>query len=146
MLKASTRLSRRGMTLVELLVTVVILAIALVALSQMFVSGVLAAKKARNVQIATNRAMQEVEKAKDMGYLNLVVDYDHFPSPYTILDDNMIGFDVAGLRDAQGRLEIEPYPQPDSDNLKRVTASVSWGGGRYTSGSITVNTLVTNRP
>lgn len=146
MSKASARLSRRGMTLVELLVTVLILGIALVALSQMFVTGVLAANKARNIQIATNRVMQEIEKAKDMGYLNLVVDSTHFPPPYTILDNNVVGFNVTGLRDAQGLLVIEPYPQPSTDNLKRVTATVSWGGSRFTSGDITVNTLVANRP
>jgi prepilin-type N-terminal cleavage/methylation domain-containing protein len=140
------RHNRRGMTLVELLVSVVLLAIALVTVSQMFVGGVISAGKARNVQIATNRALQEIEKAKDMGYLNLVVDTAHFPPPYTIVDSTTVGFAIDTLPDAQGRLVITPYPLPTTENLRRVTATVTWGGSRFTSGSVTVGTLVANRP
>jgi prepilin-type N-terminal cleavage/methylation domain-containing protein len=146
MTKALARARRRGMSLVELLISVLLLAIALLTVSQMFVGGVLAAQKARNVQVATNRALQEVEKAKDMGYLGLVVDADHFPPPYSIVNGTTVGYTVDALPDAQGLMTITPYPQADSVNLRRVTATVSWGGSRFTSGAVTVNTLVANRP
>jgi hypothetical protein len=41
---------------------------------------------------------------------------------------------------------ITPYPQATSDNLKRVSATVSWGGSRFTSGTIAVSTLIANHP
>lgn len=144
--KASSRAARRGMSLVELLVSILLLAIALVAVSQMFVGGVLATKKARNIQIATNRALQEIEKSKDMGYLNLVVDSSHFPPPYTIVDTTTVAFQVGELPASQGQLVIAPYPQPTSENLKRVSATVSWGGSRFTSGTVAVSTLIANHP
>jgi Tfp pilus assembly protein PilV len=50
---------RSGFILIELLVTIVLLAPGLVALSSLFVAGIILDMKAERCQVATNRVRQE---------------------------------------------------------------------------------------
>jgi len=140
--------SRAGVTLPEMLVVVVILAIAFVGVSGMFVGGYVSARKASNYTIAANRAVQEIERLRDAGFLGAVVDYQHFPSPkYHIASSTQVVFSVPDLKNGQGTITVALDPEAQSlDNLKRVNVTIVWGGGKQLSGRYSITTLVANRP
>ena len=60
--------NNRGLTLVELLVTALLLGIGLAGIAGMFTFGVVSNRKAANMTAAANRANQEIERLKDGGW------------------------------------------------------------------------------
>ena len=148
--------ARAGFTLIEVLVAAVILSIGLVGVSSMVYCGVLSHQKSANYTIAGERAMHEMERVRDGGYLGAVVDALHFPSPtYTILSSSTAGFSVADLPSGTGTITIaedneaqaiNPLTGLPYQNMKRVTITITWGGSYRSNGAYTLATLISNRP
>jgi len=145
-----------GFTIIEVLVAAMILSIGLVGVSSMIYFGVISHQKSAHYTIAGERAVQEMERIRDAGYLGAVVDTWHFPSSiYQIVDAHTVRFSVADLPSATGTITINEDTEaqainPDTgqpyENMKRVTVTVAWGGSRRVSGVYNVATLITNRP
>jgi prepilin-type N-terminal cleavage/methylation domain-containing protein len=146
---------RSGFTLIELLVTTVLLALGLVALSSLFVAGIVSDMKAERIQIATNRMRQELERMRSAGYSGALIDATVFKpgDGYAITESHtdltgVASFTEPSLPSGTGTVEIRFY-NPGTGiypNLKRVSVQLSWGGGRRTQGSVYACTLLANRP
>jgi len=146
---------RSGFTLIELLVTTVLLALGLIALSTLFVAGIVSDIKAERIQMATNRARKELERMRSAGYSGALIDATVFKPAdgYTITESHtdltgVVSFTEPSLPSGAGTVEIRYY-NPGTGiyaNLKRVSVALSWGGGRRTQGSVYATTLIANRP
>lgn len=153
---ARFRSGRGGFTLIEVLVAAMILSIGLVGVSSMIYFGVISHQKSAHYTIAGERAMQEMERIRDAGYLGAVVDASHFPSVnYHIVDAHTVRFNVADLPSGVGTISINedseaqainPSTGQPYANMKRVTVTVAWGGARRVSGIYNLVTLISNRP
>jgi prepilin-type N-terminal cleavage/methylation domain-containing protein len=145
-----------GFTLIEVLVAAMVLGIGLVGVSSMVYYGVLSHQKSANYTIAGQKAMQEMERIRDAGYLGAVVDYAHFPSPnYQIVDASTARFSVPELTGSQGTITINEDNEAQAVNpgtgapylnMKQVSVTVSWGGSQRLSGAYNLVTLISNRP
>ena len=146
---------RSGFTLIELLVTTVLLALGLIALSTLFVAGIVSSMKAERIEMATNRMRQELERMRSAGYSGALIDPAVFKSTdgYTLTETHtdltgVASFTEPSLPSGTGTVEIRYY-NPGTGiyaNLKRISVQVSWGGGRRTQGSVYATTLIANRP
>jgi prepilin-type N-terminal cleavage/methylation domain-containing protein len=154
-LRAAHRPAAGGFTLIELLVTVVLLAIGLVALSSLFVVGIISDMKAERTQVATNRVRQELERLRSAGYSGALIHSDVFRAAdgYSIVEQNAdltgcVSFSEASLPASAGAVDVRYYDSGAGiyPNLKRVSVTLSWGGGRRTQGAVRATTLLANRP
>jgi prepilin-type N-terminal cleavage/methylation domain-containing protein len=145
-----------GFTLIEVLVAAMILGIGLVGVSSMVYYGVLSHQKSANYTIAGEKAMQEMERIRDAGYLGALVDLAHFPSPsYQIVNASTVHFSVPELTSGLGVITIAEDSQAQAINpatgqpylnMKQVSVTVSWGGSQRLRGSYNLATLISNRP
>jgi prepilin-type N-terminal cleavage/methylation domain-containing protein len=145
-----------GFTLIEVLVAAMILAIGLVGVSSMVYYGVQSHRKSANYTIASQKAMQEMERLRDAGYLGAVVDIARFPYPtYQIVNASTVRFAIPELPGGQGTITLVEDPEalsinPNTGqpylNMKRISVVVNWGGSHKLSGSYSLATLLSNRP
>ncbi len=148
--------NKKGLTLLELLMTTLLLGIGLTGVGGMFTAGVVSSRKAAYITTAAHRANKEIERIRDGGFLGAQVDYIHFPYPdYYGASGNRAYFNVSELPGGTGQVEVDMDPEaqvvnPDTglyvDNLKKVRVLISWGGARNLRGSYSVSTLLANRP
>jgi type II secretory pathway pseudopilin PulG len=138
-----------------MLAVVFILAVGLTCVSALFVAGLVSGRKAERLSAATNAVQQQVERLRSAGFSGCSVDPDIFRSSdgYTIVQQNddstgQISFAVADLPNGQGTIDIAFYDTGSGTypNLKDLTVTVTWTGGKPTGGTTTFRTLVANRP
>jgi type II secretory pathway pseudopilin PulG len=123
---------KTGATLVELLVTIVIVAIGLVGLSSAFMVAYQTQRQAQHVTKATAVASGMLEEMTAVGFHG--IDDEAFPPT----------FEVEGLPLATGTVAFEPYPDSDSVNQYLVTVTIAWGGGPGYAGQISMPTVICN--
>ncbi len=145
----------RGFTLIELLAVVFILAVGLTCVSALFVAGLVSGRKAERLSASSNAVQQQMERLRSAGFSGCVVDPDIFKSSegYTITQQNddgtgQVTFTVPELPNGQGTIDIAFYDTGTGTypNLKDVTVTVTWTGGKPTGGTTVFRTLVANRP
>ncbi len=145
----------RGFTLVEMLVVTFILAVGLTSVSGLFVAGLVSSRQAQRMSAAADEAQRQLERVRSAGFSGCVADPDIFTSQagYTILHANSdltgsIGFPVPNLPSGTGRIDIAYYNGGAGiyPNLKNVTITITWTGGRPTGGQTVLHTLIANRP
>lgn len=142
---------RRGFTLVELLVTLLILGLALVSLSQLYLAGMWTTQKAQYMTIATKRAQAEIERTQNLGLLILRngPNEESYPSAdYTYHSDGHgVDFVAPPLPNGRGSVTWQFWPPNTAGNqyLLKVTANVSWDGSTRSRSMVNVSTLLTNR-
>ncbi len=123
---------RRGVTLIELMVTITLLGVGLVGVSSMFIVGYRNQTHAHFTQVAADIANRKVERLRSAGF-NSINDVN-FPSPFAVPE----------LPSAQGTISWEPYPDPTSANQLLATVSITWGGGNGIEGRVDVCAVVSN--
>lgn len=102
------RNNRRGTTLVEILVTMLILLVGIMVVIQMFPVGFRVVRAAESQTIATKLAQAEIERWKNMpgnlpdGILPIFVDYAVDPIPSPILNDQDPGPPFRGIEAGSG--------------------------------------------
>ncbi len=119
----------RGMSLVELMVSLVLIGIGLVGVVSMYSYTATTREYARNASLASAEAQGIVERVQAMPYADIKVD----PAPYDVsflLPDE--------LGEGSASLLIEQYAL----DLKRVTVTVEWRPGKVTGGRIRMTTLI----
>jgi prepilin-type N-terminal cleavage/methylation domain-containing protein len=126
------RTGRRGITLIELMVTVVLLAIGLVGVSSMFIVGYRTQLHAHFTSVASDMADKKMERMKSAGFNG--IDVTNFPPTFT----------VAELPAGQGTIALAPYPDSTSTNQCLVTVTVTWGGGNGIAGRTVLATVISN--
>ena len=108
----SKKRKNRGFTLVEVLLTIMILAVALTALLSIFIYGLHLLSRMNQVAFATQCVQEEAEVIRTMAYddiLNLGTSFTH---------DNL-----SLLENSQGILTLEDSEGAD---IKKLTVSVIW--------------------
>jgi len=118
----------KGFTLLEILITIIVLTIGTIALMQAFSTGLLASTDVENVDLALNIAQAELEEIKDSGYASLA-------ASGPTADPNFSNFDVT--------VALGPTADP-----REVEVTVEWETqsgvtkGTIPSTSITLTTLI----
>lgn len=150
-----TRRQSGGFTLIEVMAVVFILAVGLTAVSGLFITGLVSTRKAERLNAATNAVQQQMERLRSAGFSACSVDHEIFTATdgYSILLQNLdgtgrLGFAVPDLPGATGTIDIAFY-DPGSGcypNLKDITVTVSWTGGKPTGGTTVMQTFLANRP
>ena len=122
---------RRGFTLIECLVTTVILGIGVVGVAGMFACATISERKAAHMAQARHIAEETMEAVRAGGY--------------GVFDESSGTTSVAtpGLPRATGVLAWQPYS--GSDGLKLVALNLTWDWAESSSGKYTVVTLVSEQ-
>jgi len=108
MLNINRKLSKKGFSLIELMVAVVILAIAILGIFLAFSNAWMGMANARDRTVATNYAREAMENVKNMDF--------------ELVTDGLLG--VAESVGAKFTREI--FVNTENDNLKKIETKVSW--------------------
>ena len=146
------RQRRRGFTLVELLVAILILSLALISLGQLYLAGMWTTQKARYMSIATQRARAELERVQDLGILilrNGPSEASYPSSEYSYHTDGRgVDFVEDGLPAGNvGTVSWHTSSSYDTgyQYLLVVNVSISWNGPSKSRTRIVFTTLLTNK-
>jgi len=101
-----------GLTYIEVLVTMVILAVVLIALLSCFLHGFNVLSRMRQMAIATQSIQEELELIRNMSYNDVLT-----------LESSFTNESLSLLEDSSGVISLE-----DSlgDDIKKLTVSVLW--------------------
>jgi len=133
MLKASkaAKRCRSGFTLVEVLVSVLILATALTGSLLVFTKSNILISEIQQYAIANQAIKEEIEEIRDLTYAEVLVRSSTFTKT-----------SMANLANAAGTLAIDDALS--DDDIRRVTATLAWDSPRGRSLSVSSSTYVTN--
>lgn len=144
-----------GFTLVEVLVSTMILGIGLVALAQLYLAAMWTYQKSYYMSLATQRAQQEYEKVQNLGFYAL----ENGPDDFTYLRVSQGGeyewqigvpvvrFSMADvMTGGQGVISWTHWPPNTvgNANMLKVEIEVTWVGPKETLTPVKIVTLVTN--
>lgn len=121
--KMSGGKEKRGFSLIEVLITIFILAVVVITLISVFIYGFNLLSKTKQVALATHVAQLEVEEYRNMAFDNItntaettVFIKEDFP--FLFRDD-----DSAYLLNGQESITIEDGPDA---NIKKLTVTIMW--------------------
>lgn len=124
-------MNRRGFTLIEVLLSTMIVGVALIILATVFYQGTASIAEMKELSIATLSAEKELEIIRDMSFDSILA----LVSPRT--------FTVTGLKNPSGSMVIDnPY---STDDMRRVSVTVAWTSMYGKSLSKSLVTLVTRK-
>lgn len=118
---------QRGVSLVEVLVSVVILGIGLVSVSACLSTALLSNLRANRIAVATEVAQSEIERLRSLGDL----------TPYSTALNNPL---LPG-----GRLTVLAATYNATLKLTKLTVRVTWTGNRTHQENVTLVTIVAKR-
>ena len=130
MLNINRKLSQKGFSLIELMVAVVILAMAIFGIFNAYSVGFMGMVDARNVTVATNYAREEMENIKNTSFGNLVA--SGVEAPFTIPAPTIFS----------GTKTIKIWN--GNSDLKEVTTKVSWNDRNEIPKEVKLETLIYN--
>ncbi|NIN92802.1 hypothetical protein GTO36_07445 [bacterium] len=104
--------TEKGLTYIEVLVTMVVLAVVLIALLSCFLHGFNVLSRMRQMAIATQSIQEELERIRNMSYNDVLSLGSSFTNESLSLLEN--GSGVLSLEDSLG------------DDIKKLTVSVLW--------------------
>ena len=101
-----------GFTLIEVLVTIMILAVVLIALFSCFIYGFTVISRVRQTAIVTQCLQEQLELIRNMTFNNILS-----------LDSSFENESLSLLEDSSGILSLE---DSGGDDIKKLTVSVIW--------------------
>ena len=114
MLKIKRILSKKGFSLIELMVAVAILAMAIFGIFHAYSAGFMGMADARDRTVATNYAQEKMEDIKNIPFSDI---------------DNYIIKNNGSIEEISGKIftiYIESEAYEGNDDLKKITTRVSW--------------------
>lgn len=121
-----------GFTLIECLVSIVILALGLTGVAGCLTAAMLANQKASRIQIATATVQDTIEDMRSAGFGSIT--YDAYPAES----------DIQSLPNGHRSIEIVDSYDGD-DRLKHIDVTVTWRSSGSAVGSVHLETIVSNR-
>ncbi len=104
--------NEEGFTLIEVLVTIMILAVVLIALFSCFIYGFTVISRVRQASIATQCLQEQLELIRNMPFNDILS-----------LDSSFTNESLPLLEDSSGILSLE---DSGGDDIKKLTVSVIW--------------------
>ncbi len=104
------RTANRGFTLLEILITLLLLVVGVVAVSRAFSRGMLVSAGSRNMELALNIARAQMEEIENM-------DYDNISS---------VGSTPAGAQHPLDNFDVTVTVTQKAPSIKQVDVNVSW--------------------
>ena len=123
---------QRGLTLIECLVSIGILAFGLIAVSGALTGALVSNQKASQIELATATAQDTIEEMRSRGFGSVI--YDEFPENQS----------VPGLIGGARTVEIEDS-YGGHVRLKRAVVTVSWRAQNGGTQSVRLETIIGNR-
>ncbi len=129
-----SRKRRGGFTLIECLVSTIVLGIGVVGVAGMFACATISERKDTYMAQAQEIAEKTIEEVRAGGY-----GVSSQPS-------GIITLPTPDLPHATGELAWQPYPDPSSDQgLKLVSVNLAWSWAGSSSGTYYVSTLLADQ-
>ncbi|MFP4081457.1 MAG: prepilin-type N-terminal cleavage/methylation domain-containing protein [Candidatus Aminicenantes bacterium] len=126
----TVRKNNQGFTIMEVLVTMFILAVVLIMLIGFFVYGYNVFSRTRQVAFAAQIAKQQVELIRNMAFEDILA----LPSSSNF---NHPHLDHPVLENGTGSYTIEDIPEDNQDLIKKLTVTITWDyGGRQMKKSV----------
>ena len=146
-----------GYSLVEVLASIIILAIAILPLVGMFDMGLNSATRGSNYDIARSLAKKQLEQARSLSYGTVRTSFPNAPCTF----DNgglceVESLEVPVAEDPEGEFDhfryairkqyVEPsgdgfVPADDDTGMMQITVDVGWGGEDFDEATYTATTL-----
>lgn len=101
-----------GFTLIEVLITIFLLAVVLISLISAFLYGFNILSRIKQVAVATQIVQEEMEQVRNMDFDSVL-----------LLGTTFTHEDLGQLLEGQGTLALEAGP---GDDIKKLTVSVTW--------------------
>jgi prepilin-type N-terminal cleavage/methylation domain-containing protein len=128
----------RGLTLIECLVSTVLLSIGLVGVIGTLTAALITNQDAGDRQLAAAIVQATIEEMRSLGFGS--VTYANFPANATFVQV----LDLADLHGGTRTIEITDSYQ-GNPRLKHVRVTVSWRGRNGQNSNVSVETIITNR-
>ena len=125
---AKRRSNLKGFSLIELMVAVVILAMAIFGIFLAFSTGFQGMADARDRTVATNYAQEKMEELINKPFEDII---DEIPT------------DISGTK-FEREVTVTQYLDVSIDGLKKVTTIVSWMNRKEEEKTVTLETLIYN--
>lgn len=126
------RLNKKGLTLVEILITIFLAGIILTDIALTFDLGIVSLSDTTDIYLATDAAAQEIETIRNMSFANILA----LGSTFTFTTA-----EFSSLINPTGTVAID---NPNNNNdTRRLTVTVAWTSQRGNSLSKTLATLIT---
>ena len=119
--------NQRGLTLVEVLLTVFILALSALMLAAIYPSAQTSRMKAVHYTYATSLAEQKIEELKSAGYASVQIG-----SPAFVV--------ISELPNGSETVAISQY----APNIKKIVVTVGWEGFRMVGGNVSLVTFISD--
>ena len=134
-----SRITKRGFTLIEVLITIVLIVGGLIILMRMMSVGIFADATLEYRLTAVNLANEKLEELKDDGYSH--ANLDPASSPFT--EAFVSGFDFVDQRQwTVGYVDANLNSTTTDTGLKEVQATVQWTPQKGSTETVTVDTLI----
>ena len=129
MLKIYSKFSKKGFSLIELMVAVVILAMAIFGIFHAYSAGFMGMADARDRTVATNYAQEKMEEIIN--------------KPFESITDEILT-DISVTKFGR-EVTVTQYLGISIDDLKKVTTIVSWDNRKGELKSVSIETLIYNK-
>jgi len=133
---AKLRSNLNGFSLIELMVAVVILAMAIFGIFLAFSTSFQGMADARDRTVATNYAQEKMEDIKNKPFGEIVDDPANPDDPPA---------DIPGQTKFKRKVTITKDVDGSIEDLKKVTTTVSWDNRKGESKSVSIVTLIYNK-
>ena len=132
--KRRSNLNHNGFSLIELMIAVVILALAVFGIFHAYSAGFMGMADARDRTVATNIAQEKMEGIKNIPFLN-IDDYRTNNNGTTEISGKVFTINIK---------QVVKYEEEDDDNLKKVTTEISWFDRNGNLKKVVTETLIYN--
>ncbi len=134
-MRARTRLRRRGLTLIEVMLAIVVILMGITATLALLGQAAISEARARHKMMVSTTVQDMLGRMDATEFAALTEDNPDFSA--AVLQARL---EEAGVPSPQVSLAIAPYPDPSTQHLKRVAIRVQYGNSKLR-GNVDFETL-----